>query len=141
MRSTLEPYRAAPAPGIALIEEYLPTPPAAIDRRVLGRAVINIVENALQAMDSGGRLTVTVRPTDDGREALLRVQDTGPGLAPEVQRRLFEPYLSTKSSGTGLGLAIVRRAVEAHGGRIEVESESGRGAAFTVRLPLEQRST
>jgi signal transduction histidine kinase/HAMP domain-containing protein len=136
MRDTLEPYRAAPAPGIEWHEEYRPTPVAAIDRRVLGRAVVNLVENALQAMADGGRLTLGVRPDDAGTHAVLFIRDTGPGLAPEVQRRLFEPYFSTKSSGTGLGLAIVRQAVEAHGGTIRVENAPESGASFTILLPL-----
>ena len=136
MRSTLEPYRSAPAPRIELVEQYEPTPHASIDERVLGRAVINLVENALQAMPDGGRLTISVRPDDTRRQALLSVRDTGQGLLPEVRRRLFEPYFSTKSSGTGLGLAIMRRAVEAHEGEIEVESEYGCGTAFVIRLPF-----
>ena len=68
-------------------------------------------------------------------EALLFVEDTGPGLAADVRARLFEPYFSTKSSGTGLGLAIVRQAVEAHGGRIEVDSRRGHGTVFRFRIP------
>jgi signal transduction histidine kinase len=66
---------------------------------------------------------------------VLFVGDTGPGLAPDVRARLFEPYFSTKSSGTGLGLAIVRRTVEAHGGRIDVESSQARGTVFRIRIP------
>jgi signal transduction histidine kinase len=71
---------------------------------------------------------------EDG-EVLLSVSDTGPGLDPRVRARLFTPYFSTKSSGTGLGLAIVRRAVEAHGGHVEVASAPGAGTTFTIHLP------
>ena len=83
----------------------------------------------------GGTLTVAVAPAEGADEIVLTVADTGVGLSPEVRRRLFEPYFSTKSSGTGLGLAIARRAVEAHHGRIEVEDRDGGGTAFRIHLP------
>jgi len=140
MRATLEPYRSAPAPEIELVENYEATPHVLIDERVLGRAVINLVENALQAMPDGGRLTISVRADESRGQALLTVRDSGEGLRPEVRRRLFEPYFSTKSSGTGLGLAIMRRAVEAHEGEIEVESEHGCGTAFVICLPFGRES-
>ena len=97
--------------------------------------MVNLIENALQAMSDGGTLTVAVAPDDERNEVVLTVADTGVGLSAEVRRRLFEPYFSTKSSGTGLGLAIARRAVEAHQGRIEVEAREGRGTAFRIHLP------
>ena len=72
----------------------------------------------------------------DGRaEVALEITDNGIGIDPEVRRRLFEPYFSTKSSGTGLGLAIVLRAVEGHHGRVEVDSEPGRGTTIRILLP------
>ncbi len=133
LREALAPYRAAHPPGIEIEETYEPTPRVPIDPRVLSRAILNLVENALQAMPDGGRLRVGVRPVEKG--ASLFVADTGPGLDPAIRARLFEPYFSTKSSGTGLGLAIARRAVEAHGGRIEVESVRGGGTTFRIVLP------
>jgi signal transduction histidine kinase len=96
--------------------------------------LINLIENALQAMQDGGRLTLGVSTASNG-EVWLTVADTGPGLSRDVRRRLFEPYFSTKSSGTGLGLAIVRRAVEAHGGAIDVTSKPGCGTTFRISLP------
>jgi len=98
--------------------------------------VINLIENALQAMPEGGRLRVWVRGDARRGAVSLGVSDTGGGLDPEARKRLFEPYFSTKSAGTGLGLPIVRRAVEAHHGRIEVASEPGRGTSFEILLPL-----
>ncbi len=135
MSHTVAPYRAAPPPGIRIVEEYAPTPRITIDRRVLARAVINLVENALQAMPEGGTLTLVVAEAAAGREVEFCVRDTGHGVSPRARSRLFEPYFSTKSSGTGLGLAIVRRAVEAHGGRIEVENAPAVGAEFRISIP------
>jgi len=135
MREVVSPYRAAKPPGITIDERYDPAPAIAADPRVLSRALINLIENALQAMPDGGKLTLGVSPSAGNGEVWLTVEDTGPGLSREVRGRLFEPYFSTKSSGTGLGLAIVRRAVEAHRGTIEVSSEPRRGTTFRIRLP------
>ncbi len=107
-----------------------------MDRKALSRAVINLIENALQAMPDGGTLTVSVGTDQEESEVQLEIRDTGTGLDPEAARRLFELYFSTKSGGTGLGLAIVNRAVEAHNGRIEVESEPEKGAVFRIILPI-----
>ncbi len=139
MREVAAPYRAGSPPGIEIVEEYPDDAPAiSIDRTVLSRALVNLIENALQAMPDGGRLTVGVETGADGSELALIVSDTGSGLDPEVRRRLFEPYFSTKSSGTGLGLAIVRRTVEAHQGRIDVDSQPGKGTTFRIVLPVAQ---
>ncbi len=139
MRETVAPYRSAPPPNVRIDERYTDAPQVNIDRRVLSRAVINLVENALHAMPEGGVLTVSVE-VEQGSRVTLGVADTGTGLGPGVRARLFEPYFSTKTSGTGLGLAIVQRAVEAHHGTIEVQSERGRGTTFRVRLPAADRS-
>ena len=135
VREVIGPYRAAAPPGLDIEERYTASPLVALDRRVLARALVNLVENALQEMRDGGTLTVSVGPEEDGNAVVLAVADTGEGLDPEVRRRLFEPYFSTKSSGTGLGLAIARRAVEAHQGTIEVDDRPGGGSTFRIRLP------
>jgi signal transduction histidine kinase/HAMP domain-containing protein len=135
MRAAAGPYRAAQPEKIEIEERFEPAGRVAIDAKVLGRAVVNLIENALQAMTEGGTLTVGVAPDEERDEVVLTVADTGSGLSPEVRRRLFEPYFSTKSSGTGLGLAIARRAVEAHDGRIEVVAREGRGTVFRIHLP------
>lgn len=141
MRSVIGPYRAAHPPGVTFRLDFVEAGTIKVDRRVLSRALVNLIENALHAMPDGGTLTVGVRPLPDSDEVELSVTDTGTGLDAEVKRRLFEPYFSTRSSGTGLGLAIVQRAVEAHRGRISVESEPGQGAAFRIVLPSASRAS
>jgi two-component system nitrogen regulation sensor histidine kinase NtrY len=135
MRGAIDPYRTVLPEGFSLEEHYAECGHAAIDTKVLTRAVVNLVENALHAMPDGGKLSVGVGPAAHGDEIVMTVADTGVGLSPEARKRLFEPYFSTRSSGTGLGLAIARRAVEAHHGRIEVESGSPAGTVFRIRLP------
>lgn len=91
--------------------------------------------NAAQAMGAQG--TLTVRTKRASAEVIIGVSDTGPGIAPGVRRHIYDPLYSTKTRGAGLGLAIVKRFVEQHGGRIT--AESGKGARFTIRLPIEQK--
>jgi nitrogen fixation/metabolism regulation signal transduction histidine kinase len=109
----------------------LPAVPA--DRDLLGRALGNLVANALEAMPDGGTLSVKTRAVEEG--VALEVADTGPGLTEEQRTRLFTPYYTTKKGGTGLGLAIVQGIVSDHGGRIQVQSTPGAGTTFTLVLP------
>ncbi|MBW3570707.1 MAG: HAMP domain-containing histidine kinase [Gemmatimonadetes bacterium] len=106
------------------------------DAYYLRQVVDNLVRNAREAMagQEGARLRVTVER--DGGQAVVRVADNGPGIAPDRLDRIFQPFVSTKGKGMGLGLAICREIVEAHAGRIEVDSAVGRGTTFTLRLPL-----
>jgi len=107
------------------------------DPGLVRHLLTNLMANAVDAMPNGGRLEVQARR--DGRDVVLRVADTGTGMPPDVKRRIFEPFFSTKPSGkgTGLGLAICKEIARALRGRIDVESEPGRGSAFTVRFPAE----
>ncbi|NIN96007.1 MAG: PAS domain-containing sensor histidine kinase [Anaerolineae bacterium] len=102
----------------------------------LKQVVINLAVNAMQAMPDGG--TLTVAAYSDRRTAVIEVQDTGTGIAEDVLSEIFSPFFTTKDvgEGTGLGLSVVHGIVTAHGGTVEVESEVGKGAKFTVRLPL-----
>jgi signal transduction histidine kinase/HAMP domain-containing protein len=136
----LGPYIKAAPPGITLrVAAPDGLPPVLVDRSVIARALVNLIENALQAMPEGGTLSVSAGLTDgaDGRPRVgLEVRDTGGGIDPTVLARLFEPYFSTKSEGTGLGLAIARRAIEEHGGSIEIESRPGEGTVVSLTLPV-----
>ena len=133
----LAPYRKSSPPGVRWrLEIRDDLPPLLLDQRVFRRALINMVENALEAMPSGGTLTIRAEPGTGSPERVeISVEDQGTGIEPEKLERLFEPYFSTKETGTGLGLAISRQAVEEHGGRMEVESRVGVGTRMTIILP------
>ncbi len=103
------------------------------DPEQLGRALRNLVLNALDAMPNGGKLALRTRPCETG--VRIEVSDSGEGLTEEECSRLFTPYYTTKQHGTGLGLAIVQSVVSDHHGRIWVESAPGRGAVFIIELP------
>lgn len=104
-----------------------------VDPEQLGRALQNLVLNAIDAMPSGGTLTIRTRRVANG--VRFEVADTGEGLLAEERQRLFTPYYTTKQHGTGLGLAIVQSVVADHRGKIWVESERSRGTTFYIELP------
>jgi len=138
LTEALRPYLAAPPAGID-IDSAVPAglPEVVVDRGVMNRVLVNLIENALQAMPEGGRLEIAAgREQGNGRSGVsITVRDTGTGMPPGVLARIFEPYFSTKSGGTGLGLAIARRAVEEHGGGIDIRSRPGAGTLVTIFLP------
>jgi signal transduction histidine kinase len=111
-------------------------PPMAIDRTLLRQAILNLVKNGLEALGRGGRLTVGTRRVDDHVEIAIR--DTGPGIALDVGKRLFEQFFTTKPQGTGLGLYISRQIIEEHGGTLRWESAPGAGTTFTASLPIKR---
>lgn len=111
-------------------------PPMAIDRTLLRQAILNLVKNGLEALGRGGSLTVSTRRVDDHVEIAIR--DTGPGIALDVGKRLFEQFFTTKPQGTGLGLYISRQIIEEHGGTLRWESAPGAGTTFTASLPIKR---
>ncbi len=128
---TLEMY---PVPDNVHVILNLPSMPRLYaDRRQVEQVLCNLVSNACQAMSTGGTLIISA--LQEGKELVIRVQDTGIGIHPEHIGRIFEPLFSTKTKGIGLGLAVSRKLVEANGGRIEVHSQPGLGATLTVYLP------
>ncbi len=111
-------------------------PPMAIDRTLLRQAILNLVKNGLEALGRDGKLTVSTRRVDDHVEIAIR--DTGPGIAPDVGKQLFEQFFTTKPQGTGLGLYISRQIIEEHGGTLRWESAPGAGTTFTASLPIKR---
>ncbi len=114
-------------------------PPVPVYGGELNQVWTNLIDNAVQAMDGEG--TLTIRTSRDGDYVRVEIGDTGPGIAPELRQRIFEPFFTTKpvGQGTGLGLDISYRIVVArHGGDLTVESEPG-DTRFIVRLPLTER--
>ncbi len=138
----------AESPECALITRIatdLPT--ARVDAEQLRQVLINLIRNAVQAMSGRGEVVISAQAASLGRSELapyahnwvvIAVADHGPGIAPEVRQNLFVPFVTTKERGSGLGLAISQRIVEEMAGRIEVESQPGRGTTFSVFLPVDR---
>jgi signal transduction histidine kinase len=104
------------------------------DPDLLRQALMNIAVNAIEAMDKGGSLKIMLERKDE--TCTVRIQDTGPGIPRNVRDKIFQLYYTTKPKGSGIGLAMTFRAVQLHGGTIEVEGEPGQGTTFRVTLPL-----
>lgn len=114
------------------------------DGDLIRQVFLNLILNAVHAMEEkGGELILRTRRGDRAGQAIAvgEVIDTGPGIAPQVRERLFQPYFSTRKGGTGLGLATSKRIAEEHGGSIELESEEGKGSQFSVILPILESSS
>jgi len=111
-----------------------------IDPEQIRMALKNIIRNAVQAMDGPGDLTLSIQPRGAG-SAELAISDSGPGIPPGNQLKVFDPLFSTKTHGIGFGLSITKMIIENHGGTIRVESEPGSGAVFVVTLPCAGKSS
>ncbi len=125
--------------GIALESRLAPGPVSCLaDGDQIHEVLLNLFENASYAVKDGAEKRVTVTLENDGRAAVLRIADSGGGIAPEASEHLFEPFFTTKAigEGTGLGLAVCHGIITNHGGTITVTSEPGKGAEFVIRLPL-----
>lgn len=126
--------------GITIHSVFSPDQrPARCDPVQIYQVVLNLIVNALQILPPGGEIIVRTRPPHDGRVS-VEVSDNGPGIAPEMQERVFTPFFTMREGGTGLGLALVQRIVQAHQGTVAVHSEMGRGTTFRVELPAAQET-
>jgi two-component system NtrC family sensor kinase len=129
---------AAERSSVRIVEDYPAAPvTVSMEPNEIKQVFINIMNNALHAMQDGGELSVRAAVTREN-EAVVEFSDTGNGIPPEHLKKIFEPFFSTKGSsdGTGLGLSISYRIMQNHGGRIDVDSTEGRGSRFRVVLPL-----
>jgi len=124
--------------GVEIIRYLDPElPMVRLDRETFRSAVLNLLLNAVQAMELGGQLVVRTRPS--GLGVVLELIDTGPGMDEETLAKVFRAFYSTKQGGSGLGLPTARKIVETHGGTIDIESAPGRGTKVTIWLPAPPR--
>lgn len=127
------------APGIVLRRELAPLPPVMLDAAQFQKVVTNLLMNAQEAMKGSGEIALATVQRESS--AILSVRDTGCGMSPDfVRRSLFRPFQTTKKTGMGIGMFHCRMIVEAHAGRIEVDTEEGKGSEFRVVLPLPRES-
>jgi signal transduction histidine kinase len=105
-----------------------------VDVDLLKQAVLNVVQNGAQAMPQGGKLEVTL--LEEGKSAIIQVQDQGAGISEELREKIFDLYFTTKKDGSGIGLAMTYRILQLHHGSIDVQSEPGHGSVFQLRIPL-----
>jgi two-component system sensor kinase FixL len=124
--------------SVKLHTEFAPDLPlVAIDKVQIQQVMINLVRNAVEAMQESPRRDLTITTARDGGDFVsVRVADSGPGLAPDVAASLFQPFITTKEHGLGIGLSICRSIIDAHGGRLWMEPNDGGGAVFQFRLPV-----
>lgn len=137
VRAFLEFYKPkAESAGIELLS-HIPSdlPEIEIDQRLIKQVLDNLVRNAQQAMPDGGTLEIQACEADD--DVVIDIIDTGCGMSPQALEKMFDVFFSTKASGSGLGLPTVKKIVEAHGGKLDCESEVGRGTKFTLTLPID----
>jgi signal transduction histidine kinase len=123
--------------NIRIVKESGSLPEVEGDAEQLSQVFMNLILNAVQAMPRGG--TLFVKANLEGARIMVKVSDTGAGIPPGELDKVFDPFFTTKAEGSGMGLAVAYRIVKDHGGDIIVESDPGKGAAFTLWLPIKQK--
>jgi two-component system sensor kinase FixL len=112
-------------------------PPVSIDKIQIQQVALNLIRNSIEAMQGSARRQLTISTGRENDEfALVKVSDTGPGLAPEVAANLFQPFMTTKEEGMGIGLSICRSIIESHGGELWATPNEEAGVTFSFRVPL-----
>ncbi len=122
--------------AISLVTDFGDPIDLYVDPNRVKDALLNIVRNAMQAVERGGTISLKIRPKDTS--CMMEISDTGPGIPKENLPFIFDPFYTTKKEGTGLGLTITHRIIEEHEGRIEVESREGKGSTFRVLIPIKE---
>jgi two-component system NtrC family sensor kinase len=125
--------------NVVMEKDFAQVPPVEADYGQLRQAFVNIALNAVEAMPKGGRLDVITRSLRDERQVEIAFADDGPGIPPDVLRKIFDPFFTTKEKGTGLGLSVVYGIVARHHGKVDVDTEPGRGTRFVIHLPFAER--
>ena len=118
-------------------------PPLRLDINRIRQLLVNLIKNALEALEDRGQdgvITITTQRQTAQAQALLTIQDNGAGIPPDLLPRLFEPYVTTKHKGTGLGLAIVKKIVEEHAGHLSARNHEAGGAMLSIRFPLDAQA-
>ena len=131
---------------VAVVTNYATNlPKLQLDQGLIRQTLFNLIQNSIQAMSKGGRIYITTQPTQTlaGQGIEIEVRDTGIGIPPDIQERIFDAYFTTKESegGMGLGLAIAHQIITAHQGRIELKSQVGMGTAFQIYLPIKNSAS
>jgi signal transduction histidine kinase len=117
--------------------DYAPIlPQVKIDQELCEQAFTNLILNGCEAMgEAGGELKIRIHSAGHGTEVVAEIEDTGPGVPPEMKEQIFNPFVTTKKTGVGLGLAIVSKIIDAHGGTVKLVSQPGHGACFRITFP------
>ena len=134
-QAIIEVFPPAAKYDVVLRRDYVPNLPALLmQKRHLSGVLVNILQNAREAMNGHGRVDVTIR-YDENESILITIADNGPGIPPDKIDKIFQAYFTTRTRGTGLGLAIVKHNTEMYGGTVQVQSELGKGTWFLLKFP------
>jgi two-component system, NtrC family, nitrogen regulation sensor histidine kinase NtrY len=136
IQESVNVYKEAQKGVTIVFHDNVEVPEIKVDREQMKRVMINLLDNALDAIDGKGQITIGLSYDQDQQLVTIEVADNGGGIPPEHKSRVFEPYFSTKKHGTGLGLAIVNNIINDHNGSIRVQDEEPQGTRFIIELPL-----